>query len=48
MLQKMILHGGKQFFIDGIVQYSQSLFDNIWSEHMFRVENITRILARRS
>ena len=47
MLQKMVLHGGKQYFIEGIGQYSQSLFDNMWLEHMLRVEK-TRFLSRRS
>ena len=30
----MVLHGGKQSFIKGIGQYSQGLFDKMWSEHM--------------
>ena len=42
MLQKIVLHGGKQSFIMGIGQYSQSLFDNMWPEYMLKVEK-TRI-----
>ena len=38
----MVLHGGEheQSHVKGIEQYSQSLFDNIWSEHMLRVEKL--------
>ena len=45
--KKKVLHDGKQCFIEGIGQYSQSLFDEMWSEHVVRVEKI-RILSRRS
>ena len=38
----MILRGGKQSFIMEIGQYSQSLFDNMWSEHMLKVEKHER------
>ena len=34
----MILHGGKQSFIERIGQYNQTLFDNMWSEHMLKVK----------
>ena len=34
----MALHGGKRSFIEGFGQYSQSLFDNMWLDHMLRVE----------
>ena len=40
----MVLRGGKQSFIMEIGQYSQSLFHNMWSEHMLKVEK-TPILA---
>ena len=44
MLQKMILQGGKQTFMHMITQYNQSLFDNMGSENMLKVEK-TRILS---
>ena len=39
MLQKMVLHGGRQSFIDGIGQYSQSIFDYTWT--MVRVHALS-------
>ena len=47
MLQKKVLHDGKQSFIEGIGKYSQSLFDNVQSEHVRRVKKI-RILSSKS
>ena len=44
MLQKNGFAGGKQSFIEGIGQYSKSLFDKMWLQHMLRVER-TLILS---
>ena len=44
MLQKMIFDGSKQSVIEGIGQYSQSLVNNMLSEHMLKVEKM-RILS---
>ena len=41
----MVLHGDKQSIIKGIGEYSHILFDNMWSEHMLKVEK-TQILSQ--
>ena len=43
----MVLRGGKQSLLWRLGNMAKVLFDNMWSEHMLKVEK-TRILSSRS